>query len=1299
MTRRNQRSFNLDERGVTSTKSVLFAMAGVVVLAGVTAGVATDRMGKTAETEKVLKSEIEVISQDKVRVTPLVGNPLPTKHLRVHVTFPEQNKSGITVENLKGAAGKTQVATQTVTENVTVGVKQKPIYKNVSIPGVGLRKKLDHYVERPIKRNVTRKKTAYRFEVDEWHNNSGGEEDSVESIGDDDDTSFFSSIPGLGNGKKKTLASNVVSGVGGSFNADNPRMWSAGESFIVDLRDDIINEGDVVRVQVYDARSEKRVLNKAARAQGLPYTGFEFGEEESSDGDLKTKPTAKIFGPNTTIPNKEVTFILEANDVDGTIEEIIWSNGEKGPTADYSFTESPGAYVGVSATVIDDDGNTTGAKHTVRIVEPPNIGPEVSIDGPTSVEFGDVRSYTADATDSDGQITNIEWSTGDSGPQSSVSFFQGAGSTRTISVSVTDNDGATTTASRTVRINPVDDGYSGGNQDPEVSISGPSRVDLGDSARYTVSASDPDGSVRDIEWNNGGSGTSENIEIDGVVGETDTVSVTVTDNDGGTTTATKTVRITEPPLSATILGPSKVQSGSSASFSVTASERITRVEWEKTSPAAGTATGTGDSASFYFSAHPGDTATISAQVTDRDGDTVSISKTVDVVPGAEPPEVEDIYVNTGQEGRCLPPDKPSTIRVVANDPDPSGRIDSVRWFDQMHTNPIGFGQSISYTPDVAPGEQAKIAAKVWDNSGKSTTEVLSRLVCQRQADSDPSIDLMKATNPDPDQSSATDYFDSPAGFTNKLFRFTANANDDNDDILTYVWKFPNGDVKKTEGRASVVPYAFSGSLNEGDSRSVTLLVTDSSGNTVTKTETINWEQDTTTRYSSWVPDFEVSPSYPKPGETVTLAYTPSRNRDGPVEPPMKDVSVRVSWGDGTTDTVQGHDYDRALDLRHQYENGGDYTIQIYPLDRDGNLIGGSHVTSVDISVQGGSYKVYKYKSEVVSEETVAASPPSDLWTKKEFHHSESELISEETQDIKASNNFRKEQLLMAGWETDGSHYEAVHVGYYEQSDWQSPGSDWFKVEDDIGTTSVRDGWSYEVYEDKQDDSGHVIDGGTPGTYVGKVKDYYETTKTTESTSSPGYEWSRGDHVGTTRTGWDYYWRDNEYSGWSSPTLVDTRQDKIESRTTDTSYKCENYITGSTSWSGSPCGPYETQVATDTDVDPAEYDTDYQYREGEYDDVYEWHKTVTRYEYDYKYKFKDYRQETLHLWNKDKYEDQLFLDMRKAKYNTTLYYVYEKSGVTQEYSLTRPPESAVVDGVREVRHRCTNPEAPLNEKAC
>lgn len=1292
MTKRNQRSFNLDQRGVADSKSVIFAMAGLVVLAGATAGYATDQVKDTGGTEKVLKTEIEVISQDKVRVTPLVGNPLPTKHLRVHVTFPEQNKSGITVKNLKGATEKTQVATQTVTENITVGVKHEPVYKNVSVPGVGVKKKLDHYKEHPVTRNVTRKKTSYRFNVDEWHNNSDGGGDTVEAIGGNS-TSFFSPIPGLGNEKKRTLASNVVSGVGGSFNADNPNMWSTGESFVVDLQEDIINESDIVRVQVYDTRSEKRVLDKAARAQGLPYTGFEFGDDETSDENLKTKPTAEIYGPNTTVPNQEVTFTLEADDIDGTIEEIVWSNGQKGSTADYTFTESPGAYVGVSATVIDDDGNTTGAKHTLRIVEPENVGPEVTISGPSEVEFGSVVSYDASVSDVDGTVTSIDWSTGDSGPQSSVSFFGSPGETRTISVTAQDDDGATTKATKTIRVTSVDDtGSTGGNQAPKVSISGPSSVDAGDTGSFSVSASDPDGHIESIEWSNGGTGSSETIGINGVVGETQTVSVTVTDNDGASTTETTNVQITEPPLSGTIYGPSKVVSGDKASFSVSATEPISSVSWDKTSPATLRDTDSGTSASFHFDADPGETATLSVEITDTDGDTVAITREVKVISDAvSEPKIHNVDVDAQN---CLPPEKPTTIFANVNDPSPSGKIETVRWFDELHTDPIASGKEITYTPAAAPGSQTSIAVKAWNNNGESTTTTITETVCEQQAKKEPEITVMKAAIPDADTQSSPNYFETDPGFSQKLFRFTAHADTQTQGAKSYVWKFPNGDVKKTTGSSSSVLYNFESEIDNGASKTVTLLVTDGNGQTKTMRKTINFVEDhRSLPDGSTVPDFRFSGSDLRTGEAAELTYSPSYDKFSGL------FSFQVSWGDGSTDTVLNQDPDSPINLKHAYDTAGDYTIQVHSLDNQGNLVVGKDPWTTTVTVDGGQYTVYHYKSEVVTEQTVASSAPGPLWTEIEYHHTESELISEKTKDLRASQNFRIEQHLMNGWRKDGSHYEAVHVGYYEQSDWQSPGADWFKVEDDIGTTSVRDGWSYEVYDDKQDDSGHAIDGGTPGTYVGKVKDHYETTKTTESASSPGYEWSRGDQVGTTRTGWDYYWRDDEYSGWSSPTLVDTRRDKVESRTTDTRYKCENYVTGSTSWSGSSCGPYETQVATDTDVDPAVYDTDYQYREGEYDDVYEWHKTVTRYDYDYKYKFKDYRQETLHLWNKKKYEQKLFQDLHKPEYNTTMYYVYEKGGTTTQMSLDRPAPSIVQGDLEKTTHTCGNPDAPLQGEAC
>ena len=156
--------------------------------------------------------------------------------------------------------------------------------------------------------------------------------------------------------------------------------------------------------------------------------------------------------------------------------------------------------------------------------------------------------FTDESTDSDGSIANRQWSFGDtatSTEQNPSHTFLGAG-TYTVSLTVTDDDGATSSSSQQVTVSdatPV-------NQPPEAGFSA-SCVDL--VCDFTNTSSDPDGDGLTFLWEFGDGTSSAAVSPSHTYSAGGVYTVTLTASDGtDTDVATTNVTVTQPAASTDI---------------------------------------------------------------------------------------------------------------------------------------------------------------------------------------------------------------------------------------------------------------------------------------------------------------------------------------------------------------------------------------------------------------------------------------------------------------------------------------------------------------------------------------------------------------------------------------------------------------------------------------------------------------------------------------------------------------------------------------------------------------------------
>ncbi len=240
---------------------------------------------------------------------------------------------------------------------------------------------------------------------------------------------------------------------------------------------------------------------------------------------------------------KLVTFDgTGSSDLDGEIVDWAWDFGDgtsgSGAITSHSYDAS-GTYT-VTLTVTDDDGDIAVRSHDVVVtivVIPPTAAFTHSVDGLT-VSFDGTGS-----TDADGEVVTYTWDFGDGSPAGSgatTSHTFATGGDHVVTLTVTDDDGATASVSHTVTTEVP-------NQAPTAAFT--HSVDER-TVSVTSTSTDPDGSIVSYSWNWGdgtpvGSGATATHTYGS--GGSYTVTLTVTDDDGATATATATIVATDPP--------------------------------------------------------------------------------------------------------------------------------------------------------------------------------------------------------------------------------------------------------------------------------------------------------------------------------------------------------------------------------------------------------------------------------------------------------------------------------------------------------------------------------------------------------------------------------------------------------------------------------------------------------------------------------------------------------------------------------------------------------------------------------
>jgi PKD repeat protein len=261
-----------------------------------------------------------------------------------------------------------------------------------------------------------------------------------------------------------------------------------------------------------------------------------------------TAPVASFAVPTCTI-NVACNFVSTSTD-DAEVTEWSWDfDGDDNPdanTANASFTYTTAADYNVSLTVRDAQGlsNTKTSTITVGAGNPPPTA------GFTVACTGADCSFTSISTDvAPGTIATYAWNFGD-GATADVSnpshtYAVTTPTDFTVTLTVTDNEGATDVETQTVSVNPV-------NTPPTAGFTLSCNAGV---CTFTSTSTDvAPGTITTYAWTFGDGGTadvSNPIHNYAITAPTDfTVTLTVTDNEGATDVETQTVSVSPAPPTA-----------------------------------------------------------------------------------------------------------------------------------------------------------------------------------------------------------------------------------------------------------------------------------------------------------------------------------------------------------------------------------------------------------------------------------------------------------------------------------------------------------------------------------------------------------------------------------------------------------------------------------------------------------------------------------------------------------------------------------------------------------------------------
>ncbi|MDD3492036.1 MAG: PKD domain-containing protein [Candidatus Thermoplasmatota archaeon] len=270
----------------------------------------------------------------------------------------------------------------------------------------------------------------------------------------------------------------------------------------------------------------------------------DLGATNSTSRDIVVHNVAPVanftFSPASPTDLDDVTFNASlSHDPDGSIVNYTWNFGDgttgHGAVTVYNYNND-GTYT-VRLTVRDDHGSQASRETLLQVA---NVIPVANF---TYSVDDYLVSFTSTSLDRDGTIASYVWDFGDSNISYDRNPFNlyGSQGAYEVTLTVTDNDGATDTTSRTLTI-----GEAPSNQAPNADFTyTPTTPTTQDTITFTDQSTDSDGTLTSHAWNfgDGTTSTTPNPTHQYTTPGTYTVTLTITDNDGATDTTSQNINI------------------------------------------------------------------------------------------------------------------------------------------------------------------------------------------------------------------------------------------------------------------------------------------------------------------------------------------------------------------------------------------------------------------------------------------------------------------------------------------------------------------------------------------------------------------------------------------------------------------------------------------------------------------------------------------------------------------------------------------------------------------------------------